>query len=215
MPVNTIAIPGGIGGGDHLGIADRAAGLDHRGGAGRDAASRPSAKGRTRPRRPRCPVSAARPGRPPWPPPRLSRRRCGRSPPGSAGRRRCPRWRRPWHSTMAFDFTCLQTRNANSRSASLRRGRRTLCHHLEVAAPYAPVVAGLRQEAAGEAAERQAGRRRSGIPPVSSRRRFFCRATAALAASSASGAMITSVKIAAIFSAAAASSVRFTATMPP
>ena len=53
------------------------------------------------------------------------------------------------------------------------------------------------------------------MPPVSSRRRFFLRARIAFAASSASGAMITSVKIAAIFSAAAASSVRLTATMPP
>ena len=55
----------------------------------------------------------------------------------------------------------------------------------------------------------------SGRAPVSSRRRFFFLAKMAMASSSASGAMTTSVRILTISSAAAPSSRRFSATMPP
>ena len=57
--------------------------------------------------------------------------------------------------------------------------------------------------------------RESGIAPGTSRRRFFFDATMAAASSVASGATITSVKISTIARAASASSVRFSATMPP
>ena len=50
---------------------------------------------------------------------------------------------------------------------------------------------------------------------MTSRRRFFFAAKTAAAASSTSGAMTTSVKISAIASAVSASSVPFSATMPP
>ena len=57
--------------------------------------------------------------------------------------------------------------------------------------------------------------RGSGSAPASSSRRFFLVATMAMASSVASGAMITSVKISVMARAASASSVRFSATMPP
>ncbi|MNC93715.1 hypothetical protein D3C83_104060 [compost metagenome] len=50
---------------------------------------------------------------------------------------------------------------------------------------------------------------------MSKRRRFFLAANTAMASSSAPGAITTSVKILTISSAEAASSGRFTATMPP
>ena len=117
---------------------------------------------------------------------------------------------------MAFDLTCLQTRKAKSRSAISAAVGARLRHDAQVRCGDAPGVARLRQEAAGDAAERrgralpgQAGRRSAaGAGSSCARRR-------PRAASSASGATTTSVKIAAMRSAAAASSVRFAATMPP
>ncbi len=116
---------------------------------------------------------------------------------------------------MAFDFTCLQTRNANSRSASSASvGARRVTTRRSVA-PMRPASRVCARKPPARLRKVIPGAAGSGSPPVSSSRRFFRRATADLAASSASGATMTSVRIAAIFSAAGASSVRFTATMPP
>ena len=56
---------------------------------------------------------------------------------------------------MAFDFTCLQTRKANSRSASSASVGARCVTTRRLASLDPAVVAGLRQEPAGQAAKRQ------------------------------------------------------------
>ena len=98
----------------------------------------------------------------------------------------------------------------------LGRGRRALGDDLRASRDRArrrrgPAPAGRRRPSARSAV----GARGSGSAPATSRRRFFLVATIASASSSTSGAMITSVKISTILRAAAASSVRLSATTPP
>ena len=116
---------------------------------------------------------------------------------------------------MAFDFTCLQTRKANSRSASSASVGARRVTTFNASAPIRPVSRVCARKPPDRLRNVMPGASGSGIPPVSSNRRFLRRATAAMAASSASGATITSVRIFAIFSAAGPSRGRFTATIPP
>ena len=116
---------------------------------------------------------------------------------------------------MAFDFTCLATRKAKRRSAisagvgarlvttfSSRSSTTALsrvCTSMPPATDFTVVPAA----------------RGSGSAPANSSRKFFFAAMIACASGVASGAMITSVKVFTISSAASASSVRLVATMPP
>ena len=87
-----------VGGGDHLLVADRAARLDHRRrarlGRGQQAVGE-GEEGVGRHRRADRARLRPSPLSPPRPSP--SRRRCAPIRAGSSGRRRCRRWRRPWH----------------------------------------------------------------------------------------------------------------------
>ena len=122
----------------------------------------------------------------------------------------------PRAKTIAFDLTCLATVSANSRSAiSASVGARLVT--------TLSIVAGGRRpgRAPGSAARRpvraSSSSRLSGraARPATSSRSAALRARISRAAGSASGAMMTSTKIFAIASAVAASSGRFSATMPP
>ena len=87
-----------VGGGDHLVVVHRAAGLDHRGGAGLDRDQQAVGEREERvggdhralgQRRRRASAPSRRP--------RPCARRCAPHRRGSSGRRRCRRWRGPWH----------------------------------------------------------------------------------------------------------------------
>ena len=63
---------------------------------------------------------------------------------------------------MAFDLTCLATRNANMQVAQFGVGRRALGHDLQRHVVDHGVVAALHQQAAGDGLRRQAGGARIG-----------------------------------------------------
>ena len=116
---------------------------------------------------------------------------------------------------MALDLTCLQTRKAKRRSASSASVGARFVTTLRSGAVTRPASRDWVRKPPDTLLNVRPGAAGSGTPPVNSRRRFFLRTNTARAPSSASGATTTSVKMAVMRSAAAASKVRFAATMPP
>ena len=115
----------------------------------------------------------------------------------------------------ALDFTCLATVKANSMSrTSASVGWRLVTIFRSSAVMWAMSRLCTRKPPATERNTSPVARG-SGRAPVTRRRRFFLAAKTAMASSSASGAITTSVKISTMARAAAASSRRLTATMPP
>ena len=159
----------GIGGGDDLRVALRAAGLDERGDAGRGAhLERVGERDRRRPRRRRRP----------WPAPRRpSRRRAGHCRRGSSAR---PRRRRPRsvaheHDRVRLDVPAHAPREVESRRAP-RPWVSAAWRPSRLAGSSAATSASVTQHGAAGAAQLQAGLRRRAEPGSSSTRRFGLRA---------------------------------------
>jgi hypothetical protein len=144
----------------------------------------------------------------------LAARRCARSRRGSSGRRRCRRWRRPWH------------RRWCSTSRAWRRGRRSAGRQLgSVGARFVTTFRSmssttalsrvLQQEAAGDRASPSGRRARVGQAAGEQQAQVLLGGDDGDRLLVASGAMITSVKISTISLRRLASSVRLSATMPP
>ncbi len=116
---------------------------------------------------------------------------------------------------IVFDFTCLATRKAKARSVSSALvGARLVTTFSGVSSTTALSRCCTSNPPATDFTIMPPARG-SGRPPATSKRRFFLAPTMAIASSLASGAMMTSVKISVIASAACASSLRFNATTPP
>ncbi len=116
---------------------------------------------------------------------------------------------------MAFDFTCLATTKAKAMSASSRSVGLRLVTTVSFSAETRPLSRSCTRKPPATQRTVNPGAAASGRPPAVRRRRFFFALRILRASASASGAMMTSVKIFAISSAAAPSSVRLTAMMPP
>ena len=183
---------------DHLGVAQRPAGLDHRRRAGLDRRQQPVREREERVGGDDRALRSAASRRSPRPrpcAPRRARNRRG----SSAPRRRRPSrrpWRRRWRSTSR---ACRPPRRIADRRSSAAVGAR-LVTTFSIDGVERAIVAILHQQAAGDRAHRQrrpradrAARRRAAAAGSS------CAATISIASSSASGAMMTSVKISTIF----------------
>ncbi len=93
---------------------------------------------------------------------RLARRRSAPSRRATSGRRRSPSVRPSAANTMAFDLTCLQTRQAKSQIAQLGGRGRALGDDLGVGRRRRVAIARLDQEAARHAAQLDGARRVAG-----------------------------------------------------
>ncbi len=132
-PVKTMARPGVVGRLDHLVVAHRAAGLDHRGGAGLRRLQQAVGEGEEGvggDDRALGQVSAVARGLRRFG--RLPGGDAGRNRRGSSGRRRRPPWRRPWRRRWRSTSRAWRRVKANSMSADLGCGRRALGDDLEV-----------------------------------------------------------------------------------
>ena len=155
---------------DHLVVAHRAARLDDRGRRPRRSpAAGPSGNGKNASEAIAAPASE--------PPRRPSRSRAAPSRRGSSARRRCPTVARSLASTIAFERTCLQTRQREQHLAPLLLGRPALGRRPAFGALLEVDVAVLHQQAAddllelglGEAASRGARRPRARAGSASAR----------------------------------------------
>src|SRR5215510_7569847 len=116
---------------------------------------------------------------------------------------------------MVFDFTCLATRKAKARSVSSALVGGRLVTTLSIMSSTTALSRDCTSKPPATDFTIMPPARGSGRPPAMSKRRFFLAPTMAIASSLASGAMITSVKMSVMARAASASSLRFTATIPP
>src|SRR5271170_4484345 len=204
--------PGRVGGGDHFGVAQRAAGLDHGGRARLDRRDEPVGEGEERVGGYDRADGRRRP---------LSGRvlRLLRRDARGIDARHLARADANGGAVLGVDdrvgLTYLQTRQANSRSAnSVAVGARRVTT-LSAAGSSTPLSRSCTSSPPATERTVSDGARGSGRAPAISSRRFFFAARIASASSSTSGAMITSVSISTIFHAVSASSRRLSATIPP
>ena len=148
MPVNTIAMPCSSAARDDLGVAHRAAGLNHRLDAELGERVQPVAEREERIGGHATPIAAAGPFVLAF-----MRRDLAARPRGSSGPRRCRGSPGPSRRRCAFDLTYLATRHANMQIVELLDGRRRAAgDHAQVLRPRRAIVARLHQQAAGDAA---------------------------------------------------------------